>query len=79
MNIKSEENNVRELTIEQKGAMVQILTSIVVSYIAEDNEMSIDEAFEHFYNSDVAMKIENYNNLLYREGPGYIYSLYLEE
>ncbi len=69
----------RELTSEQKRAMVQTVSALVVSCIAEDTGVSIEEAFSQFYASSVAAQLDELDTLLYREGPGYIYDLYLSE
>jgi hypothetical protein len=77
--MSSDDLNKRELTVEQKLSMVQTLSAAAATYIAEDEGVGIGEAFERFYNSSVAAKLEDFDNLLYREGPGYIYDLYRSE
>jgi hypothetical protein len=78
MSIRSEADESKELSVEQKFAMVQTLSAAVASYIAEDEGINIEAAFVRFYDTPVAAQLENFPNLLYREGPGYIYDLYRE-
>jgi hypothetical protein len=79
MNAQSDSAQVRELTTEQKQVMIQTVSALVASYIAEDENISIEDAFERFYSSVVASKLEDIETRLYREGPGYIYAMYLDE
>ena len=76
MSTMSSSTENRELTLEQKRSMTQTLVGAVASYIAEDEGVDIETAFERFFASSVALKLEEFGNLLYREGPGYIYDLY---
>jgi hypothetical protein len=79
MSTQSDGKQDRELTTQQKQAMIQVLSAAVASYIAEDEGISVEDALERFYGSKVATKLEDFKNLLYREGPGYIYAMYRED
>jgi hypothetical protein len=59
--------------------MVQTLSALIATYIAEDANVSIEEAFGRFYASPVAAQLDDLSTLLYREGPGYIYDIYNSE
>ena len=79
MSIQFDAAQSRELTTEQKRTMIQTLSAAIAVYISEDEAISIEDAFERFYDSEAASKLEDLNNLLYREGPGYIYEMYRDE
>lgn len=79
MSILSDGQSPRELSFEQKLSMVRTLPAAVAAYIAEDEDIDIATAFRRFYDSSVAVKLDNLNNLLYREGPGYIYEMYKDD
>lgn len=51
----------------------------VLKYIITDNRISMLDAFRQFYSSEVFKKLQNYENGLYLESPGYIYDLYQNE
>jgi hypothetical protein len=63
---------------KQKLFMVEYITGAVANYISRDENISLLEAFEIFYNSIWYKRLLDYNTLLYRESAGYVYGLYKE-
>jgi len=56
--------------------MIEFVTTDVVSAIMEDNILSLQEAMNLFYNSEVFERLCDPETGLYRESGGYIYGLY---
>ncbi len=59
--------------------LIQSLISEVVSYIVEDQNVSINEALKIFYSTKISEKLEQIDTGLYLEGAGYFYELVKEE
>jgi len=65
-------------TEKQRLFMVEYLTGAVASFISEDENIGLLNAFENFYSSIWYKRLLNYDTLLYRESAGYLYELYKE-
>ena len=63
---------------KQKLFMVEYITGAIANYISKNENISLLEAFEKFYNSIWYKRLLNYDTLLYRESAGYVYELYKE-
>jgi hypothetical protein len=64
---------------QQRQFMLEAVIGEVVTYIAEDDGIGLVDAFECFYATQLYSKMLDFETLLYREGPGYLYELYREE
>lgn len=51
----------------------------LVSFLHEDYQMSLSEAFEKVYSSKIFEKLQNRQTGLYLQSPAYIYSFLQEE
>ena len=56
-----------------------IIFSHVIEMIAQDYHMSLEEARDSFYNSELIKSFSNDELGLYGQSPLYIYSLFKEE
>jgi hypothetical protein len=69
-----------DLSPEQVQAQREYLfntnTAFVVTYIMRDQKLSEPEAFQLFYSSPTFALLQNWDTLLYRESPAYIYEHY---
>jgi len=63
---------------KQRLFMVEYITGAIANYISKNENISLLEAFEKFYNSIWYKRLLNYDTLLYRESAGYVYELYKE-
>ncbi|MCL2860609.1 MAG: hypothetical protein FWF46_08775 [Oscillospiraceae bacterium] len=59
--------------------LIQFIISEVVSFIAEEQDISIEKALEIFYSTEVASKLEDLDTGYYLEGARYIYEIVKEE
>jgi len=59
--------------------LIQFLISEVVTFIAEERNVSIEKALEIFYSTEVSKKIEDIETGYYLEGARYIYEILKEE
>ena len=59
--------------------LIQFLISEVVTFIAEEQNVSIEEALEIFYSTEIASKVEDLETGYYLEGARYIYEILKEE
>jgi len=64
---------------KQRLFMVEYITGAIANYISKNENTSLLEAFEKFYNSIWYKRLLNYDTLLYRESAGYVYELYKSE
>ena len=64
---------------KQRLFMVEYITGAIANYISKNENISLLEAFEKFYNSIWYKRLLNYDTLLYRESAGYVYELYKGE
>lgn len=56
----------------------ETLSKDLIALLMERKDMSMDDAFRCYYNSETFQKIANPETGLYFQSPGYVYS-YLEE
>ncbi|MDR0950685.1 MAG: hypothetical protein LBM13_03520 [Candidatus Ancillula sp.] len=72
--------NDQELSPEQREAARQYsaeaLLGRVAKYISLEDQISVAEAFNKLYHTDLPEKIFDWETKLYLEGPGYLYELY---
>ncbi|GHT81256.1 hypothetical protein FACS1894125_1640 [Actinomycetota bacterium] len=59
--------------------LIESITSEVASYVVEDNDVSLAQALELFYNSKLPALLEDTSNGLYREGSAYLYEKFIKE
>lgn len=57
----------------------QFVIQDVVKLISEDEGCDFVEAMRRFYTSKVFAVLEDFETLLYRESPRYVWSIYKEE
>jgi hypothetical protein len=62
--------------MDKKGYLTEYIIQDVISFIMEDENLSIDEAMKKFYNSQIFDKLQDKETGLYLQGSGYIYDLY---
>jgi hypothetical protein len=67
-----------EKTEKQRLFLVEYITGAIADRISKNENISLLEAFENFYNSIWYKRLLDYNTLLYREGAAYVYELYKE-
>jgi hypothetical protein len=66
--------------VNQKiSAMIDYVTSVVVTCIMEDENLSESDAMKVFFNSQVFNRLCDIETGLYRESGGYVYDLYKTE
>lgn len=63
----------------QQQEMIEYTTQEVVRYLIEDNGISMEQAMERFYMSDVFEKLNDIETGLYLEGSAYIYEMLKRE
>ena len=66
------------MTNEQQE-MIEYTTQEVVRYLIEDNGISMEQAMEQFYMSDVFEKLNDIETGLYLDGSSYIYEMLKRE
>ncbi len=64
-----------KLTKHQIEFIINSDVEMIVSYIMEDEGLSILEAFDKMYNSPIYTKLVDVKTGLYIQSPAYIYSL----
>lgn len=55
------------------------ISSDVVRYLVERNQMVLDEAISTFHNSETFAKLEDFETGLYIESPAYVYDMLISE
>ena len=63
----------------EQDMMIQYLITQIVGYIANDNNISIEEALKLFYLTKLSNKIEDINTGYYKESANYLYEIIKEE
>jgi len=56
--------------------MMDYVTTVVITCIMENENLSVDKAMKAFYNSEVFDRLCDIETGLYRESGGYVYDLY---
>jgi len=64
---------------KEQDFLIQYVISQVVSYIAEDNNISPEEALKVFFSTEISKKIEDLETEYYLESPSYIYEILKNE
>ncbi len=64
-----------KLTKRQIDFIINSDVEMIVSYIIEDEGLSIIEAFDKIYNSPIYPKLTDTKTGLYIQSPAYIYAL----
>ena len=65
-------------TNSQELVITYLITKIV-NYIAEDKNITVEEAMNIFYSTEISKEIEDVKNGYYKEGAGYLYEMVKEE
>lgn len=63
----------------QQQEMIEYTTQEVVRYLIEDNGISMEQAMEQFYMSEVFEKLHDVETGLYLDGSAYIYEMLKRE
>ena len=63
----------------QQQEMIEYTTQEVVRYLIEDNGISMEQAKERFYMSEVIEKQNDIETCLYLDGTAYIYEMLKRE
>ena len=63
----------------QQQEMIEYTTQEVVRYLIEDNGISMEQAMELFYMSEVFEKLHDIETGLYLDGSAYIYEMLKRE
>ena len=61
------------------NALIEGVTQDIISYLVEDNKISIDGAMKLLYDSSVFEKLADIDTGLYRESSSYVYVLLKDE
>ncbi|MCL2859274.1 MAG: hypothetical protein FWF46_01615 [Oscillospiraceae bacterium] len=64
---------------KEQDFLIQNIISQVVSYIAEDRNISPEEALKVFFSTEISKKIEDLETGYYLESPSYIYEVWKKE
>jgi len=64
---------------DKKNLMIDLVTADVIDAIVEDKNVSVQEAMNAFYDSEVFDRLCDIETGLYRESGGYVYDLYKTE
>ena len=59
--------------------MIEYTTQEVIRYLIEDNGISMEQAMEQFYMSEVFEKLHDIETGLYLDGSAYIYEMLKRE
>jgi hypothetical protein len=63
----------------QQQEMIEYTTQEVIRYLIEDTGISMEDAMEQFFMSDIFDKLNDIETGLYLEGSAYIYELLKRE
>ena len=64
---------------DQQQEMIEYMIQEVIRYLIEDNGISMEQAMEKFYMSEVFSKLNDIETGLYLEGSAYIYEMLKQE
>lgn len=64
---------------KEQEFLIQNLISYIVSYIAEDRKITIEQAMEVFFSSQLSEKVEDVATGYYWESPSYVYEIFKKE
>ena len=63
----------------QQQEMIEYTTQEVIEYLIEDNGITMEQAMEQFYMSDIFKKLSDVATGLYLDGSTYVYELLKRE
>jgi len=64
---------------KEQDFLIQNIISQIVSYIAEDKNITVEKALQIFFSSELSKKIEDMETGYYLESPSYIYEILKKE
>ena len=64
---------------KEQDFLIQNVISQVVSYIAEDEKITVEQALRIFFSSELSKKIEDIETGYYSESPAYVYEILKKE
>ena len=64
---------------KEQDFLIQHVISKVVSYIADDNDLTTEKAMQVFFSTELSQKIEDIETGYYLESPSYIYDILKQE
>lgn len=64
---------------KEQNFLVRNAIAKVVSFIAEDRGITVEQAMVLFFSSELSEKIEDIETGYYLESPAYIYEIFKEE
>ena len=65
--------------MSKQEQLIEYITSDMVSFIMEDNKLSMNDALQRLYNSQTFEKLNDLETGLYRESSSYVYDIYKSE
>ena len=63
----------------QQQEMIEYTTQEVIGYLIEDNGITMEQAMEQFYMSDIFEKLSDVDTGLYLDGSAYVYEMLKRE
>jgi len=64
---------------KEQDFLIQNVIAHLVTYIAEDQNLTTDKALEIFFATDISKKIEDVETGYYWESPSYVYEILKRE
>ncbi|MDR1077465.1 MAG: hypothetical protein LBL55_02120 [Propionibacteriaceae bacterium] len=65
--------------MDKPEALAEGVAQDVVGFLIEDEGLSVPQALDRFYGSEVAQRVFDHETGLYREGAAYVYGLLRDE
>lgn len=65
--------------MSKQEQLIEYITSDIVSFIMEENNISMIEAMQRLYSSETFSKLNDIETGLYVESPTYVYDIYKTE
>ena len=65
--------------MSKKQLLAEYITSDLISYIVEDENISMLDAMQKLYSSEIFAKLNDFETGLYLEGSPFVYDLYKSE
>ena len=65
--------------MEKTKALIEGVTQDIIAFLVEEDNISIEEAMNILFNSEVFSKLTDYETGLYRESSAYILTLLRDE
>lgn len=67
------------MILEKLNYLVECTTQDLIQYLMEDNNITMEQAFDIVYNSDTFEKLNDFGTHLYYESSSYVYECLKEE